>query len=615
MIETVTSRPARVWRRLAVAVAALGVAALPATTAVAQSSPSPGTAEKTFTIGYSQDIDTLNPFAGFLSISYEVYADVYDLLTGWSQKDFSPVPGLAESWTASPDGKTWTFKIRSGVKWSDGQPLTAKDVAYTFNRVVNGETENAAFYNYVANLKKVTAPDDTTAIFELSAADPIMTHMWVPILPEHIWKNVSEKDAGTFDNKEMVGTGAFQLVEQKPGEFIKLKANKSYWGGAPKIDNLVYRIFKNDDAMAQALQKGEIDAVADIGANQFLALKDKPGITTVQATGLSFSELGFNTGAATTDNQPVGDGHPALKDKALRQAIGYAIDQQTIVNKVLRGLGKPGVGVIPPVYSAYKFDPGASARTFDIAKANSLLDAAGYTKGSDGSRVDPKSGKKLDFRLFGRTEDENSKGVVPYIQDWMNQIGIKTKVQFVTDDKLTDIIAHGNYEMFTWGWGVEPDPGFQLSTFTCDQRDTGTAKDPVAGWSDSFYCNPAYDALYQQQSNEIDPAKRAELVKQMQQMVYDDAPYIVTYYVDSLEAYRSDKWTGVQRQPTDGGNVFFQYGTYSYRNLDLVSAQEDSGGGGLATGVLVGIGVAAAALVAGGAVAFARRRSTADERE
>lgn len=615
MIETVASRPARVWRRLAVAVAALGVAALPATTAVAQSSPSPGTAEKTFTIGYSQDIDTLNPFAGFLSISYEVYADVYDLLTGWSQKDFSPVPGIAESWTASPDGKTWTFKIRSGVKWSDGQPLTAKDVAYTFNRVVNGETENAAFYNYVANLKKVTAPDDTTAVFELSAADPIMTHMWVPILPEHIWKNVSEKDAGTFDNKEMVGTGAFQLVEQKPGEFIKLKANKSYWGGAPKIDNLIYRIFKNDDAMAQALQKGETDAVADIGANQFLALKDKPGITTVQATGLSFSELGFNTGAATTDNQPVGDGHPALKDKALRQAIGYAIDQQTIVNKVLRGLGKPGVGVIPPVYTAYKFDPGANARTFDIAKANSLLDAAGYTKGSDGIRVDPKSGKKLDFRLFGRTEDENSKGVVPYIQDWMNQIGIKTKVQFVTDDKLTDIIAHGNYEMFTWGWGVEPDPGFQLSTFTCDQRDSGTAKDPVAGWSDSFYCNSAYDALYQQQSNEIDPAKRAELVKQMQQMIYDDAPYIVTYYVDSLEAYRSDKWTGVQRQPTDGGNVFFQYGTYSYRNLDLVSAQEDSGGGGLATGVIVGIGVAAAALVAGGVVAFARRRSTADERE
>jgi peptide/nickel transport system substrate-binding protein len=614
MIETVASRPARMRRRLAVAVAAFGVAMLPATTAVAQSSPSPSTAEKTFTIGYSQDIDTLNPFAGFLSISYEVYADVYDLLTGWSQKDFSPVPGLAESWTTSPDGKTWTFKIRSGVKWSDGQPLTAKDVAYTFNRVVNGETENAAFYNYVANLKKVTAPDDTTAIFELSAADPIMTHMWVPILPEHIWKNVSEKDAGTFDNKEMVGTGAFQLVEQKPGEFVKLKANKNYWGGAPKIDNLVYRIYKNDDAMAQALQKGEIDAVADIGSNQFLALKNKPGITTVQATGLSFSELGLNTGAATTDNKPVGDGNPALKDKALRQALGYAIDQQTIVNKVLRGLGKPGVGVIPPVYAAYKFDPGANARTFDIAKANSLLDAAGYTKGSDGIRVDPKSGKKLDFRLFGRTEDENSKGLVPYIQDWMNQIGIKTKVQFVTDDKLTDIIAHGNYEMFTWGWGVEPDPGFQLSTFTCDQRDSGTPKDPVAGWSDSFYCNPAYDALYQQQSNEIDPAKRAEIVKQMQQMIYDDAPYIVTYYVDSLEAYRSDKWTGVQRQPTDGGNVFFQYGTYSYRNLDLVSAQQDSGGG-LATGVVVGIGVAAAALVAGGAVAFARRRSSADDRE
>src|SRR4029453_2490093 len=177
--------------------------------------------------------------------------------------------------------------------------------------------ENAAFYNYVANLKKVTAPDDTTGVFELSAADPIMTHMWVPILPEHIWKNVSEKDAGTFDNKEMVGTGAFQLVEQKPGEFIKLKANKSYWGGAPKIDNLIYRIFKNDDAMAQALQKGEINAVADIGAHTLLHLKEKAGGRTGKGPVLSFSGLGLTTGATKTDTQPVGDGHPALKDKAL----------------------------------------------------------------------------------------------------------------------------------------------------------------------------------------------------------------------------------------------------------------------------------------------------------
>src|SRR5262252_2715605 len=161
---SVTPRGQRRLRRAAVAgVAAVAAFVLMSGTAMADngSSPTPapsgtGTGAattKTLYIGVTGDIDSLNPYSGFLSISYEVYGDVYDLLQGWAQNDFSWTPGLAESYTASPDGLTWTFKIRSGVRWSDGVPFTAKDVAYTFNRAINDDTANAAYYNYVKNIK------------------------------------------------------------------------------------------------------------------------------------------------------------------------------------------------------------------------------------------------------------------------------------------------------------------------------------------------------------------------------------------------------------------------------------------------------------------------------
>jgi len=217
----------------------------------------------------------------------------------------------------------------------------------------------------------------------------------------------------------------------------------------------------------------------------------------------------------------------------------------------------------------------------------------------------------MEMRLFGREDSPESQQSVQYVQGWLKEIGIDAKLTIMAEDKLTDVIGNGEYDMFEWGWGVEPDPNFQLSTMTCDQRSTGTGDDLVAGWSDSFYCNPAYDELYAQQGTELDRPKRAEIIKQMQKMVYDDAPYAVTYYTPTLQAYRSDRWTGFI--PDASGTLIYQYGTYSYRNIDRPT--EGDGSGGLGTGVLIGLGVAAAALVVAGGVAFTRRRAGADERE
>jgi peptide/nickel transport system substrate-binding protein len=570
----------------------------------------------TFTVGIINDVDSLNPFIGILAETYEVWALMYDYLVGYSQKDFSPVPGLAESWQVSDDELTWTYKIRQGVKWSDGQPLTARDAAYTFNRIMKGTFEQTNYGNYVANIKSVTAPDDTTLVMTTKKPSPSMLRLAVPILPEHIWKNIDEKEVSTFDNeKNAVGSGAFKLEERKTGQFVRLSANKSWWGGAPKIDEVVFRVFNNADAEIQALRKGEIDFADQLDAAPFNSLKSTEGITIVPGEYSGFDELAFNTGAALDTGQPIGDGHPALKDKRVRQAIAHAIDKKALVDRVLGGYGTEATGIIPAIYKDLTFQPSETeAYTFDLAEANRLLDAAGY-KDTNGDKVRemPDGSRPLRFRLFTRQESNTSQQSVQFIRGWLRDIGIATDVKVVEENRLTEIIGQGEFDMFEWGWVVEPDPDYQLSTFTCGSRSYKSGGDVTANLSDSFYCNPAYDKLYQQQKVTIDPAKRAEIVKQMQRMLYVDAPYVVTFYYDDLQAYRSDRFTGFRPQPDPGGVVLFQYGTYSYRNIAPPQAAASGDGG---SGVpLIPIAAGVAVVGAAGVLVALRRRSTQDERE
>ncbi|MEU8271302.1 ABC transporter substrate-binding protein [Sphaerisporangium sp. NPDC049002] len=584
-------------------------------------SPAASQGKKVFTVGILSDVDSVNPFTGIVVEAYEVWGLMYDPLIGYSPKDFTPTPVLAESWTEAPDKKSWTYKIRSGVKWTDGQPLTARDAAYTFNRIINGDYEKTNYGNYVTNITKAEAPDDTTLVLHVKRPTPIMTRLAVPILPEHIWKDIDAKKVKSYSNEPsgspIVGSGPFTLVERKKGQYIRMAANPGYWRGAPKIDEVVYRVFTNADAEAQALTRGEIDYAFDLEANVFKSLKNRPGITTRASKYSGFNEIAFNTGAALADGTPIGDGSPALKDKNVRLAISYALDRKTLVNRVLDGNGEPATSVVPPIYANLHYDPPAK-QDFDQSRSNQLLDAAGYAKGSDGIRE--KDGKKLSLRLFTRQESQESQNTGEFVKGWLKDVGIDVKVKVVSEDALTEIIGRGEFDMFEWGWVVEPDPDYQLSVFTCGKRSYKDGNAVYADLSDSFYCDPAYDKLYDAQSGEIDAAKRTEIVKRMQQMVYDDAPYALTYYYDDNVAYRSDRWTGFVPQPDPDGSILFQYGTYSYLNIQPVAAAAQKGGassGGSGPGLFAGIG-AAVVLLGGGAVLLVSRRrraAGADERE
>ena len=500
--------------------------------------PTTGAAQKvTFTVGILHDIDSMNPFTGLVAEAYEMYQIMYDSLDSTSAKDFSPVAALASEQKVSGDGKTWTYTIRSDVKWSDGVPLTAKDVAYTFNRILKGTYEQTNWGGYITNVTSVEAPNDTTVVMKTKVPSPGMTHIPIPILPEHIWSKVSEKEVKTYKNEnDVVGSGPFVLTERKVGQFIRFTANKQYWGGPPKIDELVFRVYRNADSLAQALKKGEVDFADNLDASVWDSLKNTPGITAYSGKYGGFDELAFNTGAALDDGTPIGDGHPALKDKIVRQAINEAIDRNTVVKRVLNGTGSVGTTIIPPIYADQHLDP-PNAATFDPAKAESMLDAAGYKKGADGIRTMPDGTRPLKFRLVARQESSASQQSVRLIQAWLADIGIATDVKVVAEDNLSELIGQGKFDLFEWGWVVEPDPDYQLSTFTCSNRSYKDKGQVYANLSDSFYCNPAYDALYEKQSGQIDPAARDTTVKAMQQMLYDDMPYSVLYYYDNLQAY------------------------------------------------------------------------------
>ena len=537
------------------------------------------------TIGVTQDIDSANPFTGLSSVAYEVFQTQYPTLTQYSAADFSIVPGIADSWVESADHTTWTFAVHPGLKWSDGTPLTAKDVAYTFNRILKGEYEKTNYGSYVANMTKVVATDDTTVVFTVDKPTPVMDHMYVFILPEHIWSKIDKKAVTNYKNEgtpdsPTVGSGPYTMIERKVGQYIRMQANPNWRDGQRPVDEIVFKVFANADAMGQALKKGEIDFAEGLETNVWNSLQGVEGITTVAAQPASYSELAFNTGAALADGKPIGDGSPLLKDKALRQALAYSIDKPNIVAKVLGGEGIPGSTVIPPLYTQWHADP-ATPFAYDPAKSMALLDAAGYKVGADGVRADAQ-GNKLSFRLLFRTDNPLSPKAAEFLKGYLTAVGVEITLKGVSEDALTETIGQGNFDMFEWGWGVEPDPNYMLSTFTCENRSYVEDGTTYANLSDSFYCNPEYDKLFAAQSQETDQAKRADIVRQMQQMLYDDVPYIVTYYANNHEAYRSDRFTGFVPQPAENGTLIYQWGSWSYQGVAPVTAASPTASGSTA---------------------------------
>ncbi|HXS66242.1 MAG TPA: ABC transporter substrate-binding protein, partial [Streptosporangiaceae bacterium] len=266
-----------------------------------------------------------------------------------------------------------------------------------------------------------------------------------------------------------------------------------------------------------------------------------------------------------------------------------------------------------------------------------ILTADGWKMGPGGIRV--KDGKQLKLRLYFGTDSPTYTADAPYVKSWLNAVGIGVTVTGMSENTETQDIGNGDYDMFIWGWGVEPNPDFQLSVFTCGQRSAGSPPNYTPGWSDSFFCNKHYDDLYAAQKT-LSGTARANVVKAMQQILYTDEPYALLYYYNDVQAFRSDLFTGFAPQPDakNGLMLFQEVSWWSYRCLRPVgtspsltdhnvgcqheigapahSASAEASGGGVNGGMIGGIAAAVVVLGAGG-LFLARRRSsaTSDDRE
>jgi peptide/nickel transport system substrate-binding protein len=284
------------------------------------------------------------------------------------------------------------------------------------------------------------------------------------------------------------------------------------------------------------------------------------------------------------------------------------------VRKALDGLGTVGAGYIPPVFSTYHWKPDATTEVkFDIAKANAILDEAGYKRGADGLRTMPDGTKPFKFRLLTHSTAPSESVLADHLKGWWKELGVELEVRNVSNDELTKQLYTGQYDIAVSSWGVNPDPDFILSLHICANLPEDTSGEGQD--TDTFYCNKEYDDLYAAQGAETDPAKRAEIVKEMQKHLYVNAPVITLYYPNALEAYRSDRFTGFVQQPEGKGTITRQQGMWGYLNATPVAAQASTDSkqnsktmlfGGLAVALLAG--VTAVAMVV-------RRRRTADERE
>jgi len=504
----------------------------------------------TVRIGMAGYPDSLNPGNGLLSESYNLYELVFDTpIAVASSGEF--VPELASEWSSSDDGLTWTMTIIDGATFHDGEPLTAEDVAFSIQ--LYKDTEDFPFLpSYASSFETIEATDATTVT--LTTAEPLgnfeANMAFIYVLPKHIWE--AEADAVAFENAEMIGSGAFKLVEAVQNESVELAANTEYWATPPNIDGVTFQKFDNADARITALTTGDIDAITEFPATAVSALQNTENVEVHiadVAAGGSLRDIILNV-VADEDCPAEGgvcSGHPALKDLAVRQALAHATDKQQIIDVATLGTAAPGLSMVPPGLGDY-FASDIEDYAFDVDAANALLDDAGY-EDADGDGVrdclpDQDCDNGLTFRFNYADDIDTAPREAELLQGMWEQIGVAIEIQGLDADTLTSVCCPAfDYDIMLWGWGSDPDPAFLLGVALCTEIDSG--------FSESGYCDPEFDALYDQQAIELDHDARVDQIHQMQQMLIDDVPYIIPYYSQEIEAWRTDTFTGwVADDPT-----------------------------------------------------------------
>ncbi|MGH2534917.1 MAG: ABC transporter substrate-binding protein [Thermomicrobiales bacterium] len=465
-------------------------------------------------LGEASDISTVNGILTNDTLTFAVTGAIYEALIGASPIDGQPVPGLAESWEVSPDGLVYTFHLNRDATWHDGADLTAEDVKFSFDAVLDPNTGSSytSQVNDAVESYRVIDPDT----FEITARDRLVNFLYdgpgaVLVMPRHVWQDIGFEswsfDPGSTgqDPSRVVGTGPFKLKEWVQGDHVTLTRNDDYYGTVPHIDEFVLQIQPNADTAVLALEDGATDIMEIIPPAQMEAVLNNPSLNVEIYNFYQFTYYAFNLDAEAT---------PLFQDKEVRQALFTALDRDAITESIFLGYGEAAVGTQPRLSPAYAPDQMMPAYEYDLNEARRLLEQAGWTDTNDNGTVD-KDGVELEFSLIAGDGDAVTKQIVSYMQEAWSQVGVELEAEFVAFPILVDRLEAHDFEMTLLAVNLTPD-GSQGAIFSCDAY--------RGGLNFMNYCNPEWDELDERQRREFDPAQRVDLLIQQSQIVWEDQP-------------------------------------------------------------------------------------------
>ncbi|MHA4068467.1 ABC transporter substrate-binding protein [Bacillus cereus] len=449
-----------------------------------------------------------------------------------TDKQGKPIPELAEKWDVSSDQLTYTFHLRKDLKFSDGSPLTADDVAFTLtllhDKAYEGEVDIS---QYAVKGGKEYKEGKATSIEGIQVVDP----QTIKITTEKVNSQAIFVLGGTVLSKAYYGkdykqntsldylkdlygkplaAGPYKFEKYIPGQEVRFVANENYYAGKPKIQNFIYKITSGDTKL-QLFQTGEVDHTGLGTGDEVLE----------QAKALEFANIQIET-APSFSYIYMNNNKPYLKDKKVRQALIYGLDRKKYVDTALKGYGTVANVPIHPTSWAYT-EEGVNKYEYDKEKAKKLLDEAGWKVGSDGIRE--KDGQKLKLSYFGPSSAKDSDLLIPIAKENYKEIGVEFNPEFMDFNTMLSKVNKGDYDLASVSTPITSDPSETAGEYLSTANETSLG-----------YKNAKVDELIQKGIETVDIEKRKPIYKELYKELSDDPPVILLNYRRTITGYNGN---------------------------------------------------------------------------